>query len=87
MKTKSGFTIIEAIIIVVVAGVVTALGLTFYHSMTATQKATDTAQTAQAQPITITKAADLDTATTDLDQLDIDDSDDGAQLEQQQAAF
>lgn len=88
MKTSRsrGFTIVEALVIVVIVGVITAVGLTFYNSVTKNAK-TDTTSSDQAildSPTPeVTSTKDLTTVSDELDKLDIDDTSDTAQLDEQ----
>lgn len=91
MKTSRGFTIIEAVIIVVFVAILSLLGLVaynqFFGSKTATTANTDSNTTA---PETVTKVestSDLDKATADLDNIDLTDSDDTTTLDSETADF
>ena len=87
MKNR-GFTIVEALIIVVVVAIITALGLTAYHSFTKQQVATT--QTTTAAPATVTEvktASDLDKASSDLQALDLTDSSDTSTIDSQTSGF
>ena len=92
-RSSFGFTIIEAVLVFVIAGVITAVGLTFYQSYTKQQTATtNEATTEQSTQTTddipaIESASDIDAATADLEAIDIEDLDEAAQLDEQQAAF
>lgn len=94
-----GFGIVEIILIVFAVGIISGLGYTFYTSMTKksqtanvqTQTATPTTpaveSTAAASIPVVNSTKDLTSASTTLDQLDLEDSSDSSQLTSQQSAF
>ena len=86
MKTR-GFTIVEALVIVLVVAIITTLGFTAYHQFTKQKVATSQATSA---PITVTavkSASDLTKASSDLQALDLTDSSDTSTLDSQASAF
>lgn len=93
--TSPGFTIVEGIIIFIVVGLVAVLGLTFYNTATKQTASTtapvttqSTAETIKATPVpAVNTTTDLDKATTDLNSLDLTDSQDATQLDQQESGF
>ena len=92
MNKRSGFSIIEGIIIVVVVAIIVSLGLVFYNNYVAKNDTTTTEQeaqvnTSQDEPTQISSSADLDAAADQLDQLDIEDTDDVSTLDDETAAF
>lgn len=87
-----GFSIIESVIIIVVVGIVGVLGVTFYNlatKKTASSNTTSaTAESIKATPIPeVNATSDLDTVTSDLDKLDLTDTEDANLLNEQNAAF
>jgi len=87
--TKRGFTVIEAVIIVVVVGVLSTLGLVAYNRF-AKPTATTTASTSTTAPTsttTVKSSADLDKVGSDLDSIDITDSSDTKDISSQASAF
>ena len=87
MKTSRGFTIIEAVIIVVFVAILSLLGLVAYNQFFA-PKTTTTADSSTAAPETVTKVestSDLDKATADLENIDLTDSSDTTTLDSQTA--
>ncbi|MFY9228102.1 MAG: hypothetical protein WAO28_02135 [Candidatus Microsaccharimonas sp.] len=89
MKTSRGFTIIEAVIIVVFVAILSLLGLVAYNQFFGT-KTTTTADSSTTTTETVTKVestSDLDKATTDLDSIDLTDSDDTTTLDSETADF
>jgi hypothetical protein len=81
-KHTVGFSVIEAVIIVVIVGVVVVLGLTFYNALTQQTESNIVVTTDDTVPV-IESINDLDTVSNDLDKLDIDDTDDAVVLEEQ----
>jgi Tfp pilus assembly protein PilE len=74
MKKQDGFTLIEAIFIVIIVGIIGALGYLAYMNIIYANKAPDTSSTT-AQPVKVESKKDLDTASTELDKVSVDDSD------------
>lgn len=93
MNKRNGFSIIEGIIIVVIVAIIVSLGLVFYNNYIAkkdtatTQQESQTADADQTEPTQISSSSDLDTAATQLDQLDIEDTDDVSTLDSETEAF
>ncbi|MEP7205265.1 MAG: prepilin-type N-terminal cleavage/methylation domain-containing protein [Candidatus Saccharibacteria bacterium] len=79
---KSGFSIIELVIVVVVVGLIGALGYTFYNRQQATNQATSTSRNADvASAPEIKTATDLNAASKVLDATTVGDEGDNAQLD------
>lgn len=92
MNKRKGFSIIEGIIIVVVVAIIVSLGLVFYNNYVAKKDATTTEQESQVdvtqdEPTQISSSSDLDTAADQLDQLDIEDTDDVSTLDAETEDF
>lgn len=84
---RRGFTVIEAVIIVVVVAILTTLGFVAYNQFMK-PKAADTQTTAAPATVTEVKStADLDKVTSDLDALDLTDTDDTTALDAQTQNF
>lgn len=83
MHTK-GFSIVEVGLIIAVIAIIGGLGVVFYNKWQAshqTQASTSTTSAAQSTAVpTVTKTADLDTASTALDSTDVTSSSDEAAL-------
>lgn len=84
MKRQKGFSIVETVLILVVLAIVGAVGYLAYTNLivptkndTANREKADTAS----QPVKVNDTKDLDTVSTQLDQMSVDDSSDGAQLD------
>ena len=86
--SSRGFTLIEAVILIVVIAIIAGLGYAFYtrvnQPVADTVKESDTTNSAQTpsttEVTTISSSDDLDKLSKELDQLDIDDSSDDASL-------
>lgn len=89
MARRDGFSFVESLVIVVVLVILGAVGyLAYTNLLVPTQK--DTAQTtasSSTQPLKVEKASDLDTVSDELDQLQIESSDDNAKLDDAANAF
>jgi prepilin-type N-terminal cleavage/methylation domain-containing protein len=77
---KSGFSVIEVVVVIAIVGIVTTLGVVGYNrwkqTETAKKTTTDTSQqSAPASAPAINKTSDLDTATTTVDKADLGDTD------------
>jgi Tfp pilus assembly protein PilE len=87
MKSLRGFTIVEALIIVVVVALLTALGFVAYNQFI--KPKADTSQTTAA-PTTVTtveSTSDLDKASSDLDAIDLTDASDTTTIDSQTSGF
>ena len=74
MKKSAGFSIIEGLLVIVVIVIIGAVGYTAYTHVLAPQSST-VASSPSPTPVTIEKSADLDKASTALDDTVLDDSD------------
>lgn len=79
--SKSGFTAVEVVLVVIVLAIIGLLGYTFYNTMTGEQKVTESSnQDAAADDVAeapaISSADDLDAALQTLDDTDIEGSSD-----------
>lgn len=82
MKTRA-FTIVEAVIIVAIAAIITTLGFVAYNQFI---KPKDTTTSTTAAPVTVQKiesTTDLDAASSDLEAIDLTDSSDTTALDTQ----
>lgn len=88
MRKTKGFSVVEILIVVVVVGIVAALGVVGYGRWKQTQVAnkTDTTQQTVSAAPEIKTSSDLDTALTTLDQADVTGTD-TAQLDSQSNSF
>jgi prepilin-type N-terminal cleavage/methylation domain-containing protein len=76
MTTRhNGFTIIEVLLAIVVIGIIGAIGYIGYTNLIAPKTTTDTVSTTTQDPVKIENKTDLDNASTQLDNVQIDDSD------------
>lgn len=88
MQKTNGFSIIELVIILVVIGIVGGLGYVFYNRITQPAKDGVASSSQQATPLkSIDTAADLDKASSQLDSIDVSDSQDINSLDSQAANF
>jgi prepilin-type N-terminal cleavage/methylation domain-containing protein len=86
---KSGFSAVEVIIVLVIVGIIAALGVVGYNRWKQTQtksNSTDTSQQSTTGAPEIKKTSDLDKAATVLDQSDLDDAS-ASDLETQSSTF
>jgi len=85
---KSGFSAVEVIIVIVVVGIVTTLGIVGYNRWAETKVNRTTANNSQdtVSAPEIKKASDLDTAATTLDAVNFGDSD-ATELDAQSGTF
>lgn len=86
---KSGFSAVELIIVVVIVGIIAALGIVGYNRWNETKTAKNNADTSQQQTASapeIKKTSDLNKATTTLDGVDFGDAD-ATDLDTQSSAF
>lgn len=86
MKTR-GFTIVEAVIVVVFAAIVSALGFVAYNQFVKPKVATTQTTTAASTVTTVKSAADLDKVSSDLQAIDLTDSADTSLLDTQASSF
>ena len=86
MKTR-GFTIVEAIIVVVFAAIVSTLGFVAYNQFVKPKVATTQTTTAASTVTTVKSAADLDKVSSDLQAIDLTDSADTSLLDTQASSF
>jgi len=84
---RQGFTIVEALIIVVVVAIITTLGFTAYHQFNKQNVATSQATAAPTTVTEVKTASDLDKATSDLQAIDLTDSSDTSTLDTQSSSF
>lgn len=88
MKTinQRGFGVVEAVVIVAIIALITTVGLVFYQSVTNTAK-TDTSSPDQAiidSPAPdVSSTKDLTAVSDELDKLDLEDTSETAQLDEQ----
>jgi Tfp pilus assembly protein PilE len=91
MKRQNGFTVVEGALIVVVVAIAVAVGYLAYTNLV-THKPAETAAVASESSspspaaITVQKKADLDTASSALDSVSLDDSD-SSQLDSASTSF
>ena len=89
ISPNKGFSAVEVIIVVIVLAVLVALGVALYKTMTTSD--TDTTQSADSSTSVDSPAfestADLDSASAEIDNLDLSDDGDDSRLESEQAAF
>jgi prepilin-type N-terminal cleavage/methylation domain-containing protein len=86
---KSGFSAVEVIVVLVIVGIIVALGVVGYNRWKQTQtksSSTNTSQQSTADAPEIKKTSDLDKATTVLDQSNLDDAS-ASDLETQSSTF
>lgn len=86
---KTGFSIVELLIVIVVVGIIGAVGYVGYNTFTSRRDAQTAATSQQATPstpVTIQSNADLDAVDKQLDALSVDDSD-SAQLDASTSGF
>lgn len=74
MKTK-GFSIIEIIIIIAVVGVIAALGYVYVNRPAQVSSSTQEVSTAAPEAPQITSTKDLDTATSTVEEINLDTTD------------
>ena len=86
MKTR-GFTIVEAVIVVVFAAIVSTLGFVAYNQFVKPKVATTQTSTAPATVTTVKSASDLDKVSSDLQAIDLTDSTDTSLLDTQASSF
>ena len=86
MKTR-GFTIVEAVIVVVFAAIVSTLGFVAYNQFVKPKVATTQTTTAASTVTTVKSAADLDKVSSDLQAIDLTDSADTSLLDTQASSF
>lgn len=87
MKNR-GFTIIEAVIILVIVGIVATLGVVAYNRFL--KPATPTASETTEAPVSteqVTSTSDLDKVTNDLDSIDLSDSSDTTAIDSDTSNF
>ncbi|HEY8886746.1 MAG TPA: hypothetical protein VIM31_04600 [Candidatus Microsaccharimonas sp.] len=86
MKTR-GFTIVEALIIVVVAAIITTLGFVAYNRFVKPQVASTQTTAAPTTVTAVKSASDLDKAANDLQAIDLTDSSDTTVLDSQTSSL
>lgn len=87
LKTN-GFSIIELVIILVVVGIIGGLGYVFYNRITQPAQSDVAGSSEQAASLkSIDTTADLDKASSQLDSIDVSDSQDVNSLDSQEANF
>lgn len=76
MKRQQGFTLVEGILIVLVLGIIVAVGYLAYTNLVLTKdKSTSSVSApADAKPVKIEKKEDLATASNELDNVSLDDT-------------
>ena len=74
MKTK-GFSIIEIIIVIAVIGVIAALGYVYVNRSAQVSNSTQEVSTAVPEAPQITSTKDLDTATSTVEEINLDTTD------------
>lgn len=90
LKNKSGFSVIELVVVVAVVGLVAFLGYTFYNKWQDNSvKSTEQSSVATDVPAApkIETVDDLDAAESTLDGVQIENSDDSSQLDSELSAF
>ena len=92
MTRQKGFSIVETVLILVVLAIVCAVGYLAYTNLivptrndTENREKADTA--AASQPVKVNETKDLDTVSTQLDQMSVDDSSDSTQLDSAANSF
>lgn len=86
MKSR-GFTIIEALIIVVVVAIITTLGFVAYNRFMKPQGVSTQSTAAPTSVTEVKTSSDLDKVSSDLDAIDLTDSSDTSTLDSQTSAF
>lgn len=92
-RNHQGFSLIEVVIVVIVVGLIAALGYVAWNKFANqdAQTETSTSQSATAEDVPaapqIETTDDLDEASTTLDQIDVNGSGDDAQLEREVESF
>ena len=86
MKTR-GFTIVEAVIVVVFAAIVSTLGFVAYNQFVKPKVATTQTTTAASTVTAVKSVADLDKVSSDLQAIDLTDSTDTSLLDTQASSF
>ncbi len=76
MARHNGFTVIEGLLIIVVVGIIGAVGYMGYTNFIA-PKTPATVSSSSSEPVNVESKADLDDASTQLDNVSLDDSDSG----------
>ena len=85
MKNR-GFTIVEAVLVIVVVGIITTLGFVAYNQFVK-PKTIQTSSATETSVTTVNSSADLDTVASDLDAIDLSDKNDTMTLDTQTANF
>jgi prepilin-type N-terminal cleavage/methylation domain-containing protein len=75
MTARNGFTIVEVLLVIVVIGIIGAVGYIGYANFIAPKTTTDTVSSTAQDPVKIENKTDLDNANSQLDNMQIDDSD------------
>ena len=86
MKNR-GFTIVEALIIVVFAAIVSTLGFVAYNQFVKPKVATTQTATTPATITKVKSVSDLDKVSSDLQAIDLTDASDTSLLDTQASSF
>ena len=90
MKRQDGFTLVEAIFIVIILAIIGALGYLAYTNIIAPQSKTaetsSVASSGSSAPVKVESKKDLDTASSALDNVSVDDTD-SSQLDSATGSF
>lgn len=79
--SQRGFSIVEGVFVVIIVVIIGAVGYLAYNNFVAPKASTtNTASdpSASSPPVTVTSTKDLDTVSSTLDNLQLDDSDSGS---------
>jgi len=84
---RRGFTIVEVLIIVVIAAIIGLLGFAAYNQFLKTDIVTSETTAAPTSVTKVESSSDLDKATADLEAIDLSDSTETSTLDSQTVGF